>query len=52
MQRLYFQEGVSVAVFLDRKFANGNLGNWRGKRPTPDVIAFFSPKPTLEAHGF
>jgi hypothetical protein len=31
MQRLDFQEGVSVAVFLNRKLANGDLGNGRRK---------------------
>ena len=52
MQRIYFQVGVSVALVLDRQFTNGNFGNGRGERPTPDMVAFFPPQSTGYASCF
>ena len=48
----YADAGVSIAVFLYRKLANGHLGIGRRKGSTSDMIAFFTPKIALEAYGF
>ena len=51
MERLDLQIGISIALILDREFANGNLGSCCGKRTATNVVTLFTPEPPAETFG-